>query len=111
MKKSKVKAEVVAPTIEGRPFTLYNASPIPEVSATPFADRDTFLPMLRKVQDAAQLERIRGLSCCPYCRETMMLGEYTKDNWLWSYCYQHMIEHHNVTPSAEFIAYVEAASK
>ena len=41
----------------------------------------------------------------------MMLGEYTKDNWLWSYSYQHMIEHHNEKPSAEFIAYVEAATK
>lgn len=109
MKKS--KTETVAPTIEGRNFTLYRVGPISPEPTTSFAGRDTFLPLLRKVQESSKLERIRGLSCCPYCRETMMLGEYTKDNWLWSYSYQHMIEHHNVTPSAEFIAYVEATSK
>ena len=109
MKKSKVA--VVEPTVEGRDFTLFRVGPVPEESTVPFAGRDSFLPLLQKVQESSKLERIRGMSCCPYCQETMMLGEYTKDNWLWSYSYQHMIEHHNVTPSAEFIAYVEAASK
>lgn len=109
MKKSKVEA--VAPTIEGRIFTLYGVGPMPDEPTTSFEGRNTFLPLLRKVQDSSKLERIRGMSCCPYCGEMMMLGEYTKDNWLWSYSYQHMIEHHNVTPSAEFIAYVETASK
>ncbi len=105
------KKPVAQPTIEGRNFTLFRVGPVDQEPTTPFAGRDTFLPMLRRVQETAKLERIRGMSCCPYCGEVMMLGEYTKDNWLWSYSYQHMIEHHNVTPSAEFIAYVEAAAK
>lgn len=104
------KKTAAQPTIEGRVFTLFSAEQIPPESTTPFADRDSFLPLLRKVQESSRLERIRGMSCCPYCGEMMMLGEYTKDNWLWSYSYQHMIEHHNVKPSAEFIAYVETAS-
>lgn len=84
--------------------------PMPVAQDEPWEGQAKFLEALSALEGNAKVLHYKGFSHCRVCECINGSREYEHGGWRWPAGFRHYIEAHNVEPTPEFRAFIEAES-